>query len=279
MLHCLRVDRGAVEEGVGRADPQPHARLAFLARGARLSVGAPQATFWLVLRGSARMHGREGGFLLRAGEWIAFGREAVPALAADRGALVLGLLLPVAPGPEPGPFHLGRGRLARGALRDALRLWRALAGGHSPAAAALAALLAFIGAAQAPFEALVGRCPGRSPRRKRQLFARLQRARLHLDGHAGQPVRLAELAALCNISIWHFTKTFHAVYGEGPREAIARLRLEQASALLEATRLPVGEVGAACGFENPCSFSRAFRARYGTTASRWRAAHQGSRAA
>ncbi|HSR65216.1 MAG TPA: AraC family transcriptional regulator, partial [Xanthomonadaceae bacterium] len=148
-----------------------------------------------------------------------------------------------------------------------------------PAAAGLPALLAFVAAMQAPCEALVARCPGRSPRRKRQLFARLQRARLHLDGHAGEAVRLAELAALCNVSIWHFTKTFHAVYGEGPREAIARLRLEQASALLQATRLPVGEVGAACGFENPCSFSRAFRAHYGTTASRWRAAHQDSRAA
>lgn len=279
MLQCLRVDRGAVEEGVGQADAVPRARLAFLARGARLAVGAPQAGFWLVVRGSARVASREGRFLLRAGEWIAFERDAVPALAADRRALVLGLLLPVAPGPEPGAFHPGRGRLARAHLREALRLWRALAGGQSPAAGELAALLAFIGAVQAPLEALAGRCPGRSLRRKRQLFARLQRARLHLDGHAGQPVRLAELAGLCNISIWHFTKTFHAVYGEGPRELIARLRLEQASALLEATSLPVGEVGAACGFENPCSFSRAFRAHYGTTASRYRAARRDPRAA
>lgn len=279
MLQCLRVDRGATEEGVGQADAVSCARLAFLARGGRLTVGAPQATFWLVVRGSARLQGREGRFLLRAGEWIAFERDAEPALVAERRGLVLGLLLPVAPGPEPGAFHPGRGRLPRATLRDALRLWRALAGGHAPAGGELPALLAFIDAVQAPAEALVARCPGRSPRRKRQLFARLQRARLHLDGHAGQPVRLAELAALCNVSIWHFTKTFHAVYGEGPREAIARLRLEQASAMLEATSLPVAEVGAACGFENPCSFSRAFRAHYGTTASRYRAALQGSRAA
>ncbi|HSR65336.1 MAG TPA: AraC family transcriptional regulator, partial [Xanthomonadaceae bacterium] len=84
MLQCLRVDRGAIEEGVGRADALPRARLAFLARGARLGVGAPQATFWLVVRGSARVQAREGRFLLRAGEWLAFGRDAEPLLAADR---------------------------------------------------------------------------------------------------------------------------------------------------------------------------------------------------
>jgi AraC family transcriptional regulator len=98
----------------------------------------------------------------------------------------------------------------------------------------------------------------------------MQRARLYLDGNLGHPVRLAELAQLCNFSVWYFTKTFHALYQEGPREAIARTRLRQASELLEQTSLSVGEVGAACGFENNCSFSRAFRAHYGKPPSLYR---------
>jgi AraC-like DNA-binding protein len=68
----------------------------------------------------------------------------------------------------------------------------------------------------------------------------------------------------------HAHPHFHAIYGEGPRETLSRTRLHQASMLLENTTLSVGEVGAACGFENPCSFARAFRAHYGTTASGYR---------
>src|SRR5690606_9366369 len=78
-----------------------------------------------------------------------------------------------------------------------------------------------------------------------------------------RPVRLAELAERGNVSIWHFTKTFHALYGEGPQAASSRMRLAKAARLLRSSRLSIGEAGAACGFENNCSFSRAFRAHFG----------------
>ena len=98
----------------------------------------------------------------------------------------------------------------------------------------------------------------------------MQRAHLFLEGNLERAVRVSELAALCNVSIWYFTKTFHALYGEGPQAAAARLRLQHETTLLSDTRLSVSEVGAACGFENNCSFSRAFRARYGMPPSLYR---------
>jgi AraC family transcriptional regulator len=99
----------------------------------------------------------------------------------------------------------------------------------------------------------------------------MQRARLYLDGHLARNVRLSELARLTIFSTWYFTKTFHALYDEGPRDVTSRLRLRQASTLLLQTQLSIAEVGEACGFENPCSFARAFRASYGMTASSFRA--------
>jgi AraC family transcriptional regulator len=275
-VHCLRIDRGAVEDSVGLGDVAARVRLPFLSRAGRTAVAGPHPTVWLVVRGGARVQAREGRFDLLPGDWIALDHDARPTLVAGRRALVLGLVLPVnAHALElPGlpPLHPGRGRLDGADLRRALRLWREAT---EPGDIGLARLVGFLADVQAPLEALVGRCPGRSLRRKRQVFARMQRARLHLDGHAGTAVRLAELASLCSFSIWHFTKTFQALYGEGPREAIAHARLQQASELLMRTSLPVGAVGAACGFENPCSFSRAFRAHYGTTASHYRAARRG----
>lgn len=275
-VHCLRIDRGAVEDSVGLGDVAARVRLAFLSRAGRIALAGSHATVWVAVRGEARLQSREGRFDLKPGDWIALDHDARPTLVASRRALLLGLVLPVnAHALElPGlpPLHPGRGRLEPPALRRMLRLWReAAAEGDT----GLARLVGSLAAVQAPLEALVERCPGRSMRRKRQVFARMQRARLHLDGHAGMPVRLAELANLCSFSIWHFTKTFQALYGEGPREAIAHARLQQASELLARTTLPVGAVGAACGFENPCSFSRAFRAHYGTTASRYRASRRG----
>ena len=92
-------------------------------------------------------------------------------------------------------------------------------------------------------------------------------------------VRISELAELTSFSSWYFSKTFHALYDESPQEASARMRLEHAADLLRETDLMVGEVAAACGFDNPCSFARAFRARHGTSASRYRShAKSGPRA-
>src|SRR5678816_2076070 len=68
--------------------------LAAVSRSSGLEVVEPQASFWLVLRGSAQLDCNEGRFRLQAGEWIALDRDSRPTLQAARNALVLALLLP-----------------------------------------------------------------------------------------------------------------------------------------------------------------------------------------
>ena len=99
-----------------------------------------------------------------------------------------------------------------------------------------------------------------------QVFALL----LHLVRHRDRVVTLTELAELTSFSNWYLSKTFHSIYDECPQAASQRLRLEHACELLANTSLVIGEVGVACGFENACSFSRAFRAYTGKTASAYR---------
>ena len=118
--------------------------------------------------------------------------------------------------------------------------------------------------------ARVARCPGRSRLRKRQVFSRLQRARLYLEGNCDRVVRISELAELTSFSSWYFSKTFHAVYDESPQAASARMRLERAADLLDNSQMMIGEVAAASGFDNCCSFARAFRVRYGMSATGYR---------
>jgi AraC family transcriptional regulator len=282
-LHRLRLDRGqSCDAPAWDASAAP--LLAAVGRAASLDIAGQRASFWFVLRGSAQLQCQEGRFQLQAGEWIALDRESHPAMQAGRNGLVVVLVLPAsarADAVEGCALCPGRGLATRRDRRLALRAWReagvfasTLETGLPPESAALRRILQLVAGLQDALEPLLQRCPGRSLRRRRQVLARMQRARLYLDGHLGRNVRLSELARLTIFSTWYFTKTFHAVYDEGPREVMSRLRLRQASTLLLQSDLSIAEVGEACGFENPCSFARAFRAGYGMTASVYRCAHK-----
>lgn len=269
-------DRGGAMELEPACSSGEIPALLVVSRGGSLAVTAAVATVWLVLRGRAELECREGRFALERGQWLSLERGTRPALCAGSDALVVGIALTERMQAQPltgTPVTLypGLGRCGRGTRGAALELLRRCA----PFARnevrrvpverhPFGQLLRLFAAQQAYCRDLVDRCPGRSQRRKRQVFMRMQRAWLYLAGHLERGVRIPELAAMSNVSVWYFTKTFHALYGEGPQATSARMRLAHAAELLRKTRMSVSEVGEACGFENNCSFSRAFRAQFGT---------------
>lgn len=253
------------------------AMAAVVARLGRGQVGANAFSTWVQVRGSAVIESREGRFRLRAGQWIALDKDSVPQVQASRDGLCLGLAitpagLRVRGGGAGEALYMGRGRMTRRDLRSTVRLWRAATAPGAPDAA-LHTLLLHMGAQQRELAARVPRCPGRSSGRRRQVFNRLQRARLYLEGHCDRIVSIKELAELTSFSSWYFSKTFQSLYDESPQAAAVRLRLERAGRLLRETDLAVGEVAGACGFENACSFARAFRGHHGMTATRYRSVH------
>jgi AraC family transcriptional regulator len=266
-------DRGCTREL--QPPPQGEASWAVVSRLGSLRLSAPAASLWLQLRGSTVVECREGRFVLRRGEWIAFEAEAMPRLQAQRSGLAGGVVLPPelrdACGREFDHPIPGRGRLAGGDRRIALRLWREAVRGQAPAAAPLRTLLAHFATLQPGVEELLRHCPGRSRRRKRQVLARMQRARMRLEGNPHRVVRIGELASMASLSVWYFSKTFHALYGESPQACGLRLRLEHAARLLAETTLAVSEIAVHCGFENCCSFTRAFRAHAGMPPTHYRA--------
>lgn len=233
-------------------------------------------SIWLQIRGSSWVEAKEGRFQLQRGEWIALEKDSRPLVQSDRHGLCIGLslggdVLRALGRLSDGALYAGRGQLGRHDVRTALRLWRDAAG-RMPAAdiGQLRPLLLHLIGAQRELAARVPRCPGRSRTRKRQVFGRLQRARLYLEGNSDRIVRISELAELTSFSSWYFSKTFLSLYDESPQAAAARLRIERAAELLESTSMMIGEVAAACGFDNCCSFARAFRARFGVSASNYR---------
>jgi len=230
-------------------------------------------TIWVQLRGRSWVESKEGKFRLRAGGWIAFDRDSRPTVQADRNGVCIGVGLDGA-GLQAlveltdSALYPGRNQLTRAELRVALRLWRNAA--RAGDAVGARPMLLHLAAMQRDFVQQEQRCPGRSRSRRRQVFGRMQRARLYLEGNSDRVVRVAELAQLTNFSSWYVSKTFQSLYEESPQALSARLRLERAADLLRDTSMMIGEVAAASGFDNCCSFARAFRARFGVSASHYR---------
>ena len=78
-----------------------------------------------------------------------------------------------------------------------------------------------------------------------------------------QPLNLKDITEACAISREHFTRGFHARYGETPSTMLRRLRLEHGRRLLLTTELPVEDVAVASGFASSHSFGRAYRQAHG----------------
>ncbi len=253
------------------------ARWPAVARLGNLRTAGGGFSIWMQLRGRTRVVAREGSFHLKPGEWLALDRDSAPELQAGRHGATLGVLFPADTGGRGrGELLPGYGRMSARDLRIAMRLWRNGAdapracSGDESTGRALQSMLLHLSALQREFDGGISRSPGRSVRRKRQVFGRLQRARLFIEGHRHRVVRLTELAELTSFSSWYLSKTFHDIYDESPQAASVRLRLELACELLAGTDRSISEIGAACGFENSCSFARAFRTRYVTTATAYR---------
>ncbi|MFC3815371.1 helix-turn-helix transcriptional regulator [Lysobacter sp. GCM10012299] len=242
-------------------------------------------SIWVQMRAGSWVEAKEGRFYLRTGDWIAFAKDSMPQIQPDHDGICIGLtitedaLRAMARFSDFG-LYVGRGRLKPGQARAVSRMWYRASrtmeqdGRSGRIQAPLRSMLLFLEEMQAEYGARLGLCPGASLGRKRQVFERMQRASLYLEGHCHRIVRISELAERTRFSTWYFSKLFHKLYGESPLAASARMRLDHAASLLASTLMTIGEVGAASGFDNSCSFARSFRARFGMTASEYRAARR-----
>jgi len=103
--------------------------------------------------------------------------------------------------------------------------------------------------------------PGKS--RAEQLFLN---ARAFIEANVAYGASLAEVASHLGITPRHLNRIYRKWEGIPVGEAIARVRLEKARALLSADpETPVKRVALLCGFSDVSYFCRFFRERTGTT--------------
>ncbi len=93
----------------------------------------------------------------------------------------------------------------------------------------------------------------------------------HIDRHLDQPLELDTLAAVANFSPFHFHRLFSAWMGETLGEYLRRRRLELAALrLVSQPSTPGLEIALSVGFGSTEAFARAFKARFGCSATAWR---------
>jgi len=100
---------------------------------------------------------------------------------------------------------------------------------------------------------------------------RIEQSIAYMREHLHQPMPVAKLAALANISPSHFFALFKRQTGSSPMDYFTHLRMQHACRLLDQTSTSVKEVAAVLGYDDPFYFSRVFKAVNRIPPSRYRA--------
>lgn len=101
--------------------------------------------------------------------------------------------------------------------------------------------------------------------------ARLNRVLDHVQGRLDEPLDLKELARVACFSPFHFHRLFRSWTGETLQQYLQRLRLERAAHQLRHNPgKAITEIALDAGFSGSAAFARAFRERFGVSASAFR---------
>lgn len=109
------------------------------------------------------------------------------------------------------------------------------------------------------------------PAVKGQLSIRYRRLlQERINAQLDQPLSLANMASWVNLSPYHFARLFRASFGCAPYQYVHEQRLIRARDMLRKRSSKITAIALTCGFNDSSQFSRAFKARFGVTPSRYR---------
>lgn len=121
-----------------------------------------------------------------------------------------------------------------------------------------------------PYAIAMMRVPSAKWATRAEVYLLLIRARKTIERDPAAAPNLNGLAAIAGVSPHHFHRLFRQTFGETPASLRARLKFENAAALLANSKKEVSEVCLESGFLSVASFCRAFASRFGMTPSQYR---------
>jgi len=100
--------------------------------------------------------------------------------------------------------------------------------------------------------------------------AAIRRVVEHVLANLDARLSVPDLAEIAGFSRAHFTRMFTASEAMPPAEFVLRERMRRAARLLATHSLPVKEIAALCGFDDPNYFAKVFRRFFGTSPTEFR---------
>ncbi len=102
----------------------------------------------------------------------------------------------------------------------------------------------------------------------------LEQVQAYMLEHLDQAITLDDLAAVANMSKYHFSHRYKELTGYSPIKHFLHLKMEQACHLLDVTELGVGAIARQLGYEDPLYFSRQFSNTIGSSPRGYRASQR-----
>ena len=99
---------------------------------------------------------------------------------------------------------------------------------------------------------------------------KLRTVKEFIDANLDSDLGLAEIAAVANLSQFHFARAFRKSTGVTPQQYLMERRIERAKQLLATDDLPIVEISLLTGFKNQSHFTTLFRKFTNLTPKTWR---------
>ena len=92
----------------------------------------------------------------------------------------------------------------------------------------------------------------------------------YIEQNFHNDISVEDIADNCGLNRSYFGKIFKESTGRTPQEFLLNYRMTKAAELLKLTKLSVGDISNAVGYDNPLHFSRAFKNVFGISPREWR---------
>ncbi|HEY1141117.1 MAG TPA: helix-turn-helix transcriptional regulator [Lysobacter sp.] len=242
-------------------------------RALPLQLPASHVSVWLVLRGTLNGQLGDRHWTVAAREAIVWPEGAVR-LVPGRNCWAIGMVVPLQAwrsgsaqdSEAPVLWQSCASRAMASALIRLIHTLREDGDGDLAAHAALVEAWAY----QEPAQSLLNLCPGRTRQARRRTLSRLLRVRHCIQNDFDAGLRLDVLARQASYSAHHLVRLYRDVFGQTPSDHATSLRHQRAWELVALTPLSISDITAELGFDSRSAFCRAFKARYGVTATQAR---------
>lgn len=103
----------------------------------------------------------------------------------------------------------------------------------------------------------------KKPSTRKEIYERLLDAKIFMNERYLQNPEIAAIARHCNLSVYHFFRSFKQAFAVSPYQYMMHLRLQHAIDLMQDAENTISTTAMLCGFPDVFTFSKAFKRQYG----------------